>query len=230
MGKRRKKKNAKSCSIKSVFVSAAFLCLINLPLEDRSVSLMHFYHCSLSYSTSLWRREKKWQSIRCLPLHLKPALRVCSAQACGKVNNVCCSGFISQQPLGFPLFSAAAAATAAAVSVALIVFFLIINRNDGVCQCSCRSDLSGTHSVKYQTGDADQSKLLTRLLKRDPETATQGGQASYSLRQGCATSIFSISLLENIKFFFGGRQIKPNKRHSTNHYNHLLHGRNLAKP
>lgn len=59
-------------------------------------------------------------------------------------------------------------------------------------------DLSGTHSAKYQTGDADQSKLLTHLLKRAPETATQGGQASYSLCQGCATSIFSISLLENI--------------------------------
>lgn len=30
--------------------------------------------------------------------------------------------------------------------------------------------------------------------------------------------------------FFGLRQIKPNKHHSRNHYNHLLHGRNLGKP
>lgn len=36
---------------------AVFLCLINLALEDRPFSLMHFYHCSLLYSVQPWKRS-----------------------------------------------------------------------------------------------------------------------------------------------------------------------------
>lgn len=90
-------------------------------------------------------------------------------------------------------------------------------------------DLSGTHSVKRQTGDADQSKLLTRLLKRDPETATQGARLHVPSAKAVPHQ-YLVFRYWKIFNFFGLRQIKANKRHSRNHYNHLLHGRNLAKP
>lgn len=77
------------------------LRLINLPLEDASVSLMRFYHCSASYSAS--PREEEEEMAVNQALHLKPEPHVCSDWACGKVNNTCCSGFVSLPPPPSPL-------------------------------------------------------------------------------------------------------------------------------
>lgn len=88
--KKRRKKMPEATPSRPRSFPAAFLRLINLHFEDRRVSLMHFYHRSLLYSTPLGKKPlhlKKKSS----PLHLKPAP---PPRVRGEVSNGCRSVLI----------------------------------------------------------------------------------------------------------------------------------------
>lgn len=142
------------------------------------------------------------------PLHLKPEMRVCSTWACGKVNNTCCSGFVSPSLL----------------RVFNCVSPHYERENDGVCQCSCRfsrtSPLSVGLLLNTKLGMPTNQKLLTRLVQERSRDCNAGPH-QYLLRQIQENVSFcAISSIWNQTSFQWGISVMRED---------LLHGKSFGK-